>query len=265
MKVTDFLNFSGKTAVVTGAAMGIGQAIAVRLAEAGAHVVVTDYNERAAQETATSICESDGSAEAWYMDVSDTNTVQAVIEQVGKDRGGIDILVNNAGIYPLQPFLTMEDDLWRKTLEVNVIGVARCIRAVVPQMLKAGGGAIVNLASVAAFHPGRNYAHYGASKGGVVMITKTMALELSANNIRVNAVAPGSIETPGTTAILQAAIASIKDPAELKALEVFNERIPLGRVGQPDDVAKVVLFLASPMADYITGEVVIVDGGFLLS
>lgn len=264
MKLTDLLNLSGKTAVVTGAAMGIGQAIAIRLAEAGAHVAVTDYNEQAAQETATSICESGGSAEAWCMDVTDADAVQTVIERIGKDRERIDILVNNAGIYPMHPFLTLEDALWQKTLDINVIGVARCIRAAIPQMLKAGG-AIVNLASLAAYHPGRSYAHYSASKAGVVMITKTLALELSANNIRVNAVAPSSIETPGTTAVLQAAMSSIKDPATLKALQVFNERIPLGRIGQPDDVARVVLFLVSPMSEYITGEVVIVDGGFLLT
>ncbi|MEH1886823.1 SDR family NAD(P)-dependent oxidoreductase [Nostoc sp.] len=265
MKLANLLDISGKTAVVTGAAMGIGQAIATRLAEAGAHVVVTDYNEQAAQETATSIRESGGSAEAWFMDITDTDAVQTTIERIGKDHDGIDILVNNAGIYPAHPFLTSEDKLWQKTLDVNVMGVVRCIRATIPQMLKAGSGAIINLASLGAFHPGRNFAHYSASKAGVVMITKTLALEVGANNIRVNAVAPGSIVTPGATAELQAAMVLIKDPAELKALEIFNQRIPLGRVGQPDDVAKVVLFLASPMSEYITGEVVVVDGGFLLS
>jgi NAD(P)-dependent dehydrogenase (short-subunit alcohol dehydrogenase family) len=265
MKQTDLLNLSGKTAVVTGAAMGIGQAIAIRLAEAGTHVVVTDCNEQSAWETAASISNNGGSAEARYMDVSDTDSVQKVIEQISQERSCIDILINNAGIYPMHPFLSLSDELWQKTLEINLIGVARCIRAVVPQMVKAGGGAIVNLASVAAYHPGRNYTHYGASKAGVIMVTKTLALELSANNIRVNAVAPGTIQTPGVAAELQAAMSSIQDSAGLKAIEVFHERIPMGCVGQPDDVAKVVLFLASPMSSYITGEVIIVDGGFLLT
>ncbi|NJL09419.1 MAG: SDR family oxidoreductase [Calothrix sp. SM1_7_51] len=237
----------------------------MRLAEAGAHVAVTDYNEQAAWETAVKISESGGSAEAHCMDVSDADAVGMVIERIGKERERIDILVNNAGIYPMHPFLTLEDALWRHTLEINLIGVARCIRTVVPQMLKAGSGAIVNIASLAAYQPARNLAHYSASKAGVVMMTKTLALELSSHNIRVNAVAPASIQTPGTTAELQAAMSSINDPAELKALQVFNERIPMGRVGQPDEVARAVLFMASPMSSYITGEVVIVDGGFLLT
>ncbi|SRR5579883_627687 len=265
MKLTDFLNFSGKIAVVTGAAMGIGQAIAIRLAEAGAHVIVTDYNEPAAQETAASIYESGGNAEAQYMDVSNAETVKSVIERIGYEHKRIDILVNNAAIYPMQPFLSIDDELWRKTLEVNVMGVARCIRATVPQMVKAGSGTIINLASINSYHPQRNLVHYDTSKGGVIMMTKTLALELSASNIRVNAVAPGGIQTPGAMAAAQAAMSSIEDSGSRINKQAFMERIPIRRMGQPDDIARAVLFLASPMADYITGEVLIVDGGFLLS
>jgi len=264
-KLSDLLNLAGEMAVVTGAGMGIGQAIAVRLAEAGANVAVTDYDERAARETAAAITADGGSATAFHMDVADAGAVRSVISQIAQERGRIDVLVNNAGIFPMRPFLDSDDALWSKTLEVNVMGAARCTRAVLPHMIKAGAGAVVNIASIDAFHPTGNLVHYDTSKGGLVMMTKSLAWEVRGTGVRVNAVAPGGIQTPGVAA-LQAASPRPEDAAALEAAQrAFLARIPLGRMGQPDDIATVVLFLASPMAGYVTGETIVVDGGFLLS
>jgi 2-deoxy-D-gluconate 3-dehydrogenase len=268
--LSELLNLGGKTALVTGGAMGIGQAIALRLATAGAHVAICDLDEKGAIETAVEIGKGGGSAEARRMDVADAAAVTETIEKLAETRGGIDILVNNAGIYPMCPFLKSDDALWQKTLEVNLLGAVRCTRAVLPHMQKSAasgrGGAIVNVASIDGFRPSAPYlTHYGSSKAALMSMTKSLAWELRGQGIRVNGIAPGAIKTPGTAALMPIP----KDDKEREKLEsmerAFVGRIALKRRGQPDDVARVVLFLASPLSEYMTGEILVVDGGYLLS
>src|SRR5256885_2193003 len=176
-------------------------------------------------------------------------------------RGRLDILVNNAGIFPIIPFFEGDDELWRKTLDVNVMGSMRCTRAAAPHMAKSGGGAVVNLASIAGLHPEGDMPHYETSKGGVVMMTRSLAWELKELSIRVNAVAPGGIQTPGARLSIEPLLS---DPKKLMARsKSFMSRLPLKRFGEPDDIARAVLFLATPMSSYMTGTLVLVDGGFL--
>ncbi|HSQ61975.1 MAG TPA: SDR family oxidoreductase, partial [Polyangiaceae bacterium] len=174
-----------------------------------------------------------------------------------------DILVNNAGIFPPAPALDLSEATWDRVLSVNLKGAFFLAQAVAQQMIRQGdGGAIVNIASIDALHPTGRLAHYDTSKAGLVMMTRSLAFELGPNRIRVNAVAPGVIQTPGADAAL-AVLAGSGSPGQLKSK--FVSRIPLGRLGTPDDVARAVLFLVSEAADYITGSTLVVDGGFLLS
>jgi 2-deoxy-D-gluconate 3-dehydrogenase len=262
-KLADLYRLVGKVAIVTGAARGIGQTTAFRLAEAGAQVIVADMQEAGAQATAAAIRDHGGAAEAAVLDVSDAAQVASVIARIGETRGRIDVLVNNAGIFPFRPFFDSDDALWQKTFDVNVMGAMRCTRAVAPHMAKAGGGSIVNLASIAGMHPEGDLAHYETSKGAVLMMTKSLAWELKELRIRVNAVAPGGIQTPGARLSIEPLLS---DPKKLmKRSRNFMERIALKRMGDPDDVARAILFLATPMSDYVTGAMLLVDGGFLLS
>lgn len=244
--------------------MGIGQAIAFRLAEAGAGVMVTDIDLDAANETAEQIKASGGKAQAIRADARSAADARKVFQATVKAYGSLDILVNNAGVYPLVPILEITQETWDRTLDTNLKGVFFYSQAAAQQMIKAGhGGKIIIISSIDAFHPHGEVAHYNASKGGVIMLTKALALELAPHQILVNSVAPGSIVTPGTIAVGAAYAARGKDPEELTAQ--MAGRLPLGRSGTPDDIAKVVLFLASASADYMTGSVILVDGGYLLS
>jgi 2-deoxy-D-gluconate 3-dehydrogenase len=253
--ITQLFDLTGKAAIITGGAMGIGRGIALRLAEAGAAVLIADTNLAAAHATVEEIKATGGRAEAIQADASSAADAHKVVERSISSFGRLDILVNNAGIYPFVPALETTEETWDRVLAINLKGVFLYTQIAARQMVKAGqGGRIINIASIDALHPTGNLASYDASKGGVLMLTRAFAQELGRHNITVNAIAPGGIETPGA----QASLTSDTD------MGPFIARIPLGRQGTPDDVAKVALFLASGAADYITGDLIVVDGGYLV-
>lgn len=263
-RIAQLFDLKGKGAIVTGAGMGIGQAIAFRLAEAGASVMIADIDLDAANQTVEQIKTSGGAAQAIRADAASAADAGKVAQATVEAFDSLDILVNNAGIFPFSSVLEIGEEIWDKVLDINVKGVYFYSQTAAQEMIKAGhGGKIINMASMEGLHPREDLAHYVTSKAGVVMLTKALALELARYNILINAVAPGGIMTPGATAHGLALKASGKSLEELS--NSFMARLPLGRMGKPDDVAKVVLFLASAAADYMTGSVVLVDGGYLLS
>lgn len=258
--ISQLFELNRKGAIVTGAGMGIGRGIALRLAEAGAGVIVADINLEAANETVRQIIAKDGIAVAIEADVASPADAEKVVQAAYERFGRLDILVNNAGIFPFSPALQTTEALWDKVIDINLKGVFFYSQAAARKMVEARqGGRIVNIASIDALHPSGNLVHYDASKGGVVMATKSLALELGQYGITVNAVAPGGINTPGASA----GVAGTDVNQEM--MKSFMARIPLGRMGEPDDIARAALFLASPAADYITGTLLVVDGGYLLS
>jgi len=264
LTISDLFDLSGKAALVTGGGIGIGQAICRRLAEAGASVMIADINIDAANETAELINQNECISRSCKADASlAAHAIQAVDDTI-EAFGSIDILINNAGIYPASPFTETSKELWDKVIGLNLSGPFLFSQAAAQAMIKAGkGGKIINMASVDGIRPTGYMAHYNSSKGGVIMLTKALALELAPHNILVNALAPGGILTPGTVVTGEEMTKITGKTLEVFAGEMGN-RMPLGRMGEPDEVARVVLFLASKLADYITGEVIVVDGGYLL-
>ncbi len=246
----------GKVALVTGGGSGIGCGVAMRLAELGAEVAVADLDLTQADRVTKIIADAGGRGLALKGDVAVEADVVSMVDRTVGDLGGLDILVNNAGIYPTNPIAEMPVDEWDQVFAVNVRGAMLCTREATRVMRKAGnGGAIVNISSIESMHPTFvGLAHYAASKGAINMVTKSAALEFAPDRITVNAVCPGGIETEGTQ---EAFGDGLK-----KQLE---ERIPLGRVGRPEEIGGVVAFLASPAGSYITGTTVVVDGGYLIT
>lgn len=264
--LSDLINLSGKTAIVTGGAVGIGFGIAYRLAEAGANVVVADVNKEAANAAVATLKENGWQAISAHVDVSKNKDVEQMITAAVTTFGGLDILVNNAGIYPNILVMNMTEDDFEKVLSVNLKSVFLCTKAAAKQMIKRGkGGKIINITSIDALHPSSaGLAHYDASKHGVWGFTKNVALELAPHKIWVNAVAPGGIATPGVSALQKGMILPKGVDIE-KMMQTFLAKIPMKRMGEPDDIGRAVLFLASDMSSYMTGSQVVVDGGVLLS
>jgi len=258
-KLTNLVNLTGKTAIVTGGALGIGRGIAYRLAEAGANVVISDINKQALDKTVKEFKEKGFKVRSIVVDASKVEDANKTIDFAYNEFGSLDILVNNAGIYPMSPVLESTETLWDKVMDLNVKGVFFHSQAAAKKMRDTGkGGTIINLASVDAYHPTGNLVHYDASKGGIVMMTKALALELADHKVRVNAIAPGGIATEGSS--------GGADPAQMEAItREFTKRIPLKRMGEPDDIGKVALFLASDLSSYVNGSIIKVDGGYLLS
>lgn len=245
-----------KVAIITGARKGMGKSHALVLAKAGAKVVVSDISEEDCQNVVKEIEKTGGEALAVKCDVSKKEEIETMVEKTIEKFGRIDILVNNAGIFQLKPFLELTEEEWDRTLDINLKGYFLCAQAVAKEMIKQKSGVIINVASVAMGQQGvglPNSVHYCASKGGVVGMTESLAIELAPYNIRVNAIAPGLIETPMINPIKS-------DP---KAIEAMLTRIPLHRAGKPEEISNAVLFLASEKSSYMTGSTVVIDGGWL--
>ena len=264
--LNDLTRLDGRNAIVTGGATGIGAAIAQRLAEAGAGVLIADVDMAAAEKTAQELRKYGNQVSYIKCDVSQENQVQTMVSHAVKEMGSIHILVNNAGIYPRKPLVDMKGKDFNDVLAVNLLGTFLCSRYAGEQMIKQKqGDCIINIASIEAVHPSSTgMTAYDASKGGVLMLTKSLARELGTHGIRVNAIAPGAILTRAILSHIGEQTAE-EEKAGLKELKAFMARMALGRMGDADDVARVALFLASELASYITGEMIVVDGGYLIS
>ncbi|HEV7827168.1 MAG TPA: SDR family NAD(P)-dependent oxidoreductase [Mycobacteriales bacterium] len=259
MKGSGMYDLKGKTAIVTGGASGIGRSICLRLAAEGADVAVLDYNSDGAAETAVLAAEHGALARSFAVDVSDEASVDSAIADVRAWRGDVDILVNCAGIIAIGTVEETSTEEWRRVFAVNVDGVFHTCRAVAPAMRARGAGKIINMSSWFGKSGKPNYAAYSASKAAVMGLTQSLAMELASAGVNVNAVCPGTIFETGMRDFAD------KLSAE-KNLSTAKERaksIPMGRVGKPEDISRVVAFLASDEADYMTGQSINVTGGLL--
>ncbi len=249
-------NLKNKVAIITGARRGMGKADALALAKAGAKVVVSDISQEDCQKVVSQIKKTGGQAMAIKCDVSNKEEVNAMMKETVKKWKKIDILVNNAGILQFKPFLQITEEDWQKILDVNLKGYFLCAQAAAREMVKQKSGVIINIASIASGQVGVGFptlSHYSASKGAIIAFTETIAAELAPFNIRVNAIAPGAIDTP-----------MVKDiKSDPKSMKGVLARIPMQRMGKPEEIASTVLFLASDGASYMTGSTVFVDGGYL--
>ncbi|HEU5357924.1 MAG TPA: 3-oxoacyl-[acyl-carrier-protein] reductase [Gemmatimonadales bacterium] len=243
------LDLSGKTAFVTGSTRGIGRAVAAALHGAGAKVAILGRDAARAQAVAAEIGER---ARGFACDVGDTASIQAAVDAVTRELGPVDILVNNAGITRDNLLLRMGEDEWDQVLDANLKGAFRTVKAVLKGMMKRGGGRIINITSIVGLTGNKGQANYAASKAGLVGFTKSVAKEYASRNVLANCVAPGFIETDMTAAL----------PPDARA--ALLKEIALERLGRPEDVAGAVLFLASDLAAYVTGQVLVVDGGMVI-
>jgi len=245
------LELTNKIVLVTGGSRGIGRAIVTRFAEEGAQVITTYRDGAAAAEDLCGGLKSRSlSARAVKCDARDVQSVTALIDMIGAEHGGLDVLVNNAGIIRDGLTMTMEDADWDAVIGTNLTGIFNAIRPASRLMMRARKGSIVNLSSIAASRPGKGHANYAAAKGGVEAMTRALAQELASRKVRVNAVAPGMIETDMSQ--------EVRD----RGSDLLLDRIALKRFGQPGDIADAVLFLASERSSYITGQILSVDGGW---
>jgi 2-hydroxycyclohexanecarboxyl-CoA dehydrogenase len=246
---------AGKTAIVTGAAQGIGRAIATRLAAEGAQVAIADIQEDVAAKTAEALRAAGYTAAAVRLDVTRLDSAETAAQQVVRQFGGLDILVNNAGWDKLEPFVESTPETWDRVIAINFRGVIHCCKAVIARLQERGGGKIVSIASDAGRVGSTGEAVYAGCKGAIIAFSKTLARELARNNINVNVVCPGPTET--------ALLHGVMD-GQPRVLEAMKRGIPMRRLGQPEDLAGAVAFLASSDADYVTGQVISVSGGLTM-
>jgi 3-oxoacyl-[acyl-carrier protein] reductase len=244
---------SGKVAIVTGAAAGIGLGIARLFAEQGAHVFLSDINGEQVERVASDLKSRGGSAYASEADARDQAAMEAIFEQAISRFGRIDALINNAGVYPRQAFLEMTEEQWDTMQDINLKSVYRCTKLAVPHMIRQASGTIVNISSVAFFLGMKNLTHYVASKGGVIGFTRSLAREVGEHNIRVNCITPGAVETEG-----EAAVATKEQVATLVELQSLKRRVV------PLDIARACLFLSSELSGGVTGQTLNVDGGWVM-
>jgi 3-oxoacyl-[acyl-carrier protein] reductase len=249
-------DLKGKVVIITGARRGMGRSHAIAFAKEGAKVVVSDISLEDCEKVAKEIKKLGGEAMAVKCDVSKKEEVEEMVRKTVEKWGRIDVLVNNAAIAQFKPFLEMTEEDWDRTMDINLKGYFLCAQAVAKEMVKQKSGVIINIASIAMGQVGIGFptlVHYVASKGGVVGLTEALALELAPYGIRVNSVSPGIIDTP------------MVDPvrADKKTLEGILMRVPMRRMGKPEEVSNLVLFLASDASSYMTGSNVVIDGGWL--
>lgn len=246
------MDIQGKRVLVTGAGSGLGSGIALRFAEAGADVAVHYRASKAgASALVARIAGLKRKAVALQADVGRAADVAELVEKTVKELGGLDVLINNAGSYPVSPLLEMSEAEWDAVIADNLSSVHLCTQAAARHMMKSGGGAIINVASIEAEMPASGHSHYNAAKAGVVMYTRTAARELGRHGIRVNAVSPGLIWREGI------------EQAWPEGVQAYLQAAPLPRLGRPEDVADACLFLASGAASWITGANLVVDGGIM--
>ena len=243
----------GKVAVITGAAAGIGEAIADLFGAQGAHLFILDLNGNRVTAVADHIRRDGGSAFSFLADVRNSATVCSVVRQALEQFGRIDILINNAGVYPRKPFLEMSEQEWDDVQETNLKGVFHCTKAVLPHMVERRGGKIVNISSVTFFKGLANLTHYVAAKGGVIGFTRSLAREMGPNNVYVNCITPGAIEVE-----TEKVVATSEQIAAIVAQQSMQRRL------KPLDVARVCLFLASHLSDGLTGQTINIDGGLIM-
>jgi len=249
-------DLKGKIAIVTGARRGMGRSHVLKLAEAGAKVVVSDISQEECQLVVDELKKTGGEGLAVKCDISKKAEVEEMVKKTVEKFGKVDILVNNAGICQFKSFLELTEEEWDRTLDINLKGYFLCAQAAAKEMVKQKSGVIINIASVAMGQQGigfPNIAHYCASKGGIVGMTEALAVELAPYNIRINSISPGMIETPMIDPVT-------KDP---KMKEAILARVPMRRAGKPEEVSNLVLFLASDQSSYMTGSTVVIDGGWL--
>lgn len=249
------MRLHNRVALVTGAAMGIGKAIAILFAQEGAQVVALDLNQSEGAQTEREIRDAGGECLFVQADVSSESRVEAALKAGSQRFGPVDVLLNVAGIAHESPAHLLELRDWQKVLDVNLTGMFLCAKHVLPGMLEMKRGAIVNITSVQALFGFPGYPHYAASKGGIISMTRQMAREYASSGIRVNCIAPGTVDTPMNAGVL----GRVPDPQALR--EAWNKMHPLGRFGQPIDVAQGALFLASDESSWITGQCLSIDGG----
>lgn len=245
------MDLKNKVAIVTGSRRGIGKGIVSALAKEGANIVVSDIDLNDCEKVVKKVRKLGVKALAVKCDVSNAGEINTMIKTTLNKFGRLDILINNAGIFPFKPFLEMTEADWNKVIDVNLKSIFLCSQAAAKVMKP--GSKIVSISSIASFIAFPGLAHYCASKAAINGLTRSMALELASKKINVNAIAPGMIETPGVAIEL-----------DKKAKQQMILKIPLKRIGKPEDIAKAVLFLVSDKSDYITGQTIIVDGGWLI-
>ncbi|MDD5354407.1 MAG: 3-oxoacyl-[acyl-carrier-protein] reductase [bacterium] len=247
------MKLAGKVAIVTGAAQGIGKEIATALAQEGSDLAIIDVNLEQAEKTAQELAALGRKTIALKVDVAKSTEVEEMVNKILDKFGKIDILVNNAGIKRDNLLLRMKEEEWDLVISINLKGTFNCLKAVTRPMIKARSGKVVNIASIIGIAGNAGQANYAASKAGVIALTKSAAKELASRSVNVNAVAPGFIQTAMTNVLSEA------------VKEEMLKRIPMAKLGEVKDVAKAVVFLAGPDSDYITGQVIVVDGGMVMN
>jgi NAD(P)-dependent dehydrogenase (short-subunit alcohol dehydrogenase family) len=253
--MSELFDIAGKVAIVTGASRGIGQSIAEEMAKAGARVVLASRKQADLEKVVEGIRAQGGEAVAVAAHTGQKQTLIDLAQKTVDLFGRVDILVNNAATNPhFGPVLEAEDSLWQKTIEVNLMGNVWLCQAVVPIMRQNGGGKIINIASIVGLNPGHFQGIYSVTKAGLISLTKTLAMELGRDNIQVNAVAPGLVQTKFAQVLWE----------NERMMEQVLMKTPVGRIGQPIDIAGLVLWLASPASSFVTGAVFVADGGMTL-